>query len=292
MDFLICFNEWFYKYWLTLIYSVIKNNKNVKCNFHIITDSLSENAKKNIKRLENASTWIFIHEFDISEFENLKTCVHLNKYVYLRLMLDKIPNINKLSKIIYLDSDMLCIKPIEDLKDISLGDCIVWAMWSKPDENIERKTTLNTSNYFNSWFMIIDVNKWIDFWVSEKTLSFIEKNPKLLQFLDQDGLNVVLDKKVHFLDVKYNYPYHNLKNMSYSDICVIHYAWNIKPWNCYYYLRWWVVYTYYYSLANKSPFALLKILSQSISFVIMKSDLLQYAVRHVFLFLKARKKQS
>lgn len=115
MNFLICFNEAYSRQWLTLMVSIIKNNPNAEIHFFILTDKLSESTSRKIMEFSRAKVVIEIYTVNIEEISTFRTGRHFNKYIFLRLLFPKIPQIANIDRLIYLDSDMICVGTLDAL---------------------------------------------------------------------------------------------------------------------------------------------------------------------------------
>src|SRR5690606_1683156 len=103
-------------------------------------------------------------------------------------------------KIIYFDVDMIMLGDISELWRIDNGDAIIGAVSDtigpvekKIGNGIEDYRELGLDpelNYFNSGLLVIDVTKWKESEITQRTLDIIENNRKYAVLSDQYGLNV------------------------------------------------------------------------------------------------------
>ncbi|PTB96540.1 glycosyltransferase family 8 protein [Marivirga lumbricoides] len=135
--------------------------------------------------------------------------------VYARLF---IPNfIDKdVSKVIYLDVDMILQKEISELWSIDLGDNVVGAVrdsrveifgnnWGGGVKNYAELGLAAELPYFNTGILLIDIEKWKKEDIGAKVVKCISKNIQYANFPDQYGLNVVLAEKWLALDPLWNH---------------------------------------------------------------------------------------
>lgn len=102
--------------------------------FHILSDSVSEQAREKLKGLEKSLTEIYpctiqvhiMQEFDFKQFPKCGAA-HSNYLPYYRLKMDAFLN-REVEKCLYLDSDMLCLFDIRELFALDLSDKIVAAV--------------------------------------------------------------------------------------------------------------------------------------------------------------------
>jgi lipopolysaccharide biosynthesis glycosyltransferase len=165
-------------------------------------------------------------------------------------LFDQVQDIRKLKKIIYMDTDMLCVWDISELDKINIKNNIIWAV---EDEYIWKHMKHHLSKfwlkkYFNAWLLIINIKKRINFDISNKTILFLKKNKELTYFADQDWLNKVLKDKIFFIKNIYNKFFET--GLSKNNV-IIHYVWQTKPLDKSYLCKWWNKYIIAYAIANK-----------------------------------------
>lgn len=159
------------------------------------------------------------HDFDKSNRRNWPVAM------WYRLMLPKLlPNVKR---IIYADMDIIFFNDLIDVYELDLGDNVIAAVRTR------------TNGYFNSGFLLMDLEKIRDEkiypkWIQD-SIEHDYKNP------DQDVLNNTLAGRVLYLPLKYNFQLshgsrifkiysetelddlkHNLVTLHYSDY--------MKPW--------------------------------------------------------------
>jgi lipopolysaccharide biosynthesis glycosyltransferase len=128
------------------------------------------------------------------------------------------------SRAIYMDADMVVTEDLGPLWDIQLSTAvgavldahIVWAsspsMWRPWREEALPPLT----PYLNTGLMLIDLAKWRNQKLTERTLNFLTKYE--LPCVDQDALNLALRGDFDQIHPRYNsMPYHHLKMLRYLD---------------------------------------------------------------------------
>lgn len=252
MNFLLCLNDDYIDYAVTLIYSIIKNGDIDNISFYILTDWFSEKSLTKIKKFKSENIKIYIYKRSLEDFSHFKESFHFNKYIYLRLLVWTIKFPKNLIYIMYLDIDMLCIGKIVVGH---INKCnILWAALEKKIPIIEQqKKKLNISNYFNSGMLYINIKGWTENDILSKVLDIMHKKSKYMIFPDQDALNVVFNNNYTILSNKLNYTtnYFN-DNNSNENISIIHFTWSIKPWHWNYYSSFGVLYIFYYIKATSN----------------------------------------
>lgn len=78
--------------------------------------------------------------------------------------------------------------------------------------------------------MIIDTQKWNKYNITQKLLNALISNPSKFTLLDQDALNLILQKQIKYINKKYNYHSTN-KISAKDDIALLHFVHIPKPWH-------------------------------------------------------------
>lgn len=238
----ICFSidKKFVDFCATSMVSVIKRSK-ASLNFFIVHDgSINDHDKYKITTLKE------IRDFNLEFIVFDKTTIngidktnspHISSVTYLRLMLPSI--LDNLSKVIYLDSDIIVEKDIKDLYDIPFdGTCILGCRSMNSEENSKRLGLKNVIQYINAGVMVIDLDKMRSLNIEEKFLLFLKNTKHLLLNNDQDVINYVLykSKLIKLIpqnwnteirsDIKIKDNYKAIFNNPY----IYHYITADKPW--------------------------------------------------------------
>lgn len=273
----------------TNLESKANTNNEIPFCFHILTDKLSQNMLDKIKALEVALNEFYPSSFKIytlcdSVFQGLPK-LNDDYLTYFRIkMASVLPKDIKIC--LYLDIDMLCVSDIREIFNIDLDKKICGVVrdcyYSKNINNVDSKKPgfkINTDSYFNSGFMLIDLEKWRNFEVEKKCFDFLANYIPV--FHDQDALNAILSEHIKILGLEYNFAvgilesnYITTKHFKNGDVTnpmiytydefleakdkikILHYLTRNKPWiinqDCIYAMKppykykWW-------SLAFKTP---------------------------------------
>lgn len=216
-----------------LISSILKHTpQNII--FHIFVDTINKKNLKNFEQLTqkytNSNIYIYIINPEI--FDNLPTFFTWSKAMYYRFI---IPHICQkyTDKIIYLDSDILCLDDISNIYNIPLNNNIAAVVLDSPYMVPYAKKQFNFkgNSYFNSGFLFINIPAWIKNNISINALDLLNK-PNTFKFYDQDVLNILLENKFIPIDKKYNTIYHlaDMKESISNDTIFLHYSGSVKPW--------------------------------------------------------------
>lgn len=243
------------------IYSLISNSSNTNnYDIWILDGGLTELGKSQLKALANNRENISIRFFDILNFKELKKknfyiSNHASLANYYRIFIPKI--FFSYEKLLYLDCDLLINADIADLYAIDIGDNVLGVVkdactYFDPDfwyrYCLEKVQIKKPYNYFNSGVLICNVKQMIDLSLTESSMQRLKKfNPVCW---DQCILNSVLENKVMYLPLNWNFQWHWLlpefaqkhpsKFVEYNFLQdylnaskspnILHYTSQVKPW--------------------------------------------------------------
>jgi len=146
--------------------------------------------------------------------------------VFYRLQMeDLLPG--DVSKVIYMDADMLVLGDLAELWEINLDDHLALAV---PDAysmlfHVDRLSRVHLaegisfdrrSTYFNSGMLVIDLVAWRDARIKEQALALAEAHLKDFEFYDQDVLKLTQPNIVHFVSV--TKPWHSGCLDAYTEV--------------------------------------------------------------------------
>ena len=189
------------------IASILDNAKTSKVvDIYILNDgSISEKNKNKIQKLTKLKAESSINFIDIdgSIFSNMfiRRKSHFTLATYYRFLLqDLFP---QLSKIIYLDCDLVVLTDIENLYNVDLEGNYIAAV--KDIIGISNKYRLGLNHdYCNAGVMIFDLNKFRENDIQKQLFDCAETMGNKLLWQDQDVLNIVLNGKIKILDLSWN----------------------------------------------------------------------------------------
>lgn len=186
-------------------------------------------------------------------------CKWLTQAAYGRLLAPHYYD-NDISRIVYLDSDVVVKESLDFLFQVDLGDSIIGACQAN-EYPVFRRTdryceTLRVDSpdvlepgvlpYLNSGVMVIDVHKYLEEQVFEKCRAYIQENGRYLQTADEDALNFILAGNFKRLPARWNqesvcrrpaYQHHRGLDITRDEIAemlnnpaIVHYNGWSKPW--------------------------------------------------------------
>ena len=181
---------------------MLNQNINTYIIFHILVSSEIYNEQKEVtdqicKEHKNCKIIYHIMYNEFKEF-SVKGVIKRTTAIYYRLLLQNI--IRNESKILYLDCDTLIYKDLKEVYNYNIRDFYyVGGYEGKPIT----KYGNNLSDFINSGVMLINLDKLRNDNIFDKIIEFLKQNNNTLNFLDQDAINVVCNKKLGFFPSHY-----------------------------------------------------------------------------------------
>ena len=228
--------------------SLLKNNQNT-CRIFILVPSDFIHCTSLARNLGSHESCVEFLKIDLPKHASFKVSQHVTAASYFRLFLDKvIPT--SISRVVYLDSDILINGPLDELWAVDLQNCIIAAVSDSIvsanngplREGIGKRIGLApTSNYLNAGVLVIDLCRWRNARLGERALEFALDHPDLITYWDQCALNHVVNGQFQELTKEWNFQTYHLRcspNGKYTldslrEINVakiIHYVGPAKPW--------------------------------------------------------------
>lgn len=235
MHFLVTSDEKFKIHTSTTIASILKWNPGAVV--HWISSGIEESDKAKIKKsLERDREQIRFYDApEISSYFHVDK--HASTANYYRIFAPEVID-DSVDRIIYLDSDVLVRKNLDDLWSLDLCGGSLAAVWNPSEELSKPLAEITENNYFNSGVMLISLDKWRSKNITKKLVQYIQ-NSDFLEYWDQDALNWIFKDQWVRLPITFN-AQHSFYNggdlgLAYSnsakDPHVVHFSgMNLKPW--------------------------------------------------------------
>ena len=243
MNICFCIDKKYTMPLVVCLLSLFKNNPNTTFNIYIINNGLDKFATDSIAKM-SAEHDAYVKFIDINTDITKQFPInhHISQAAYYRLLMDNfIPK--TIDKILYLDVDIIVNGAITDLYQTDISHVILGAV---ENPNFKRHSILGMkpiSKYFNSGVLLINLKKWRDDNIGQKTIDYINTNKEKLLCHDQCAINAVLDGAWRILSPTYNFqtsyldknPAHgysvSILNGAKKNPVIIHYTGSSKPWS-------------------------------------------------------------
>ena len=182
-----------------------------KINIHVLYAKMSnENMHKlTCTQTLRANTCIHFWQINIDEFQSFPTHRAVKAFeTYFRLKLPTV--LDKVEKVIYLDSDVIVLGDIEKLWCQKLEENFILAVEEPSQLNKESLESLESlgmkefSPYFNAGVLIMNLSKMRSSGFNQKIAAFVEKRHDVLKGQPQDILNSFFEEQWRPLAAGYN----------------------------------------------------------------------------------------
>ena len=233
------------------IISVCENNKEEKLHFHIIYTDDDECAVTPLYSIvEKYGATLTVHYFDKEKLEPYKcsgSAEHVTPTGFARVFLPEILS-EEITKVIYLDSDVIVSGSLRGLWDFSLKDtdpigaCIDTNVVEPGAHN--RVDTPMSIPYCNSGVLLINLDCWRREGLQQQMCVVAREHQ--FPLLDQDAINYLFKDRIKILPFEYNvqlgfylsgcdymtgiYKVSETFDKALQSPVVIHYSFPEKPW--------------------------------------------------------------
>jgi lipopolysaccharide biosynthesis glycosyltransferase len=206
---------------------------------YILCHEFPERTKKRVvESLPEHSLSVRWIPVDLTSFCGYSTCPYISQATFARLLIPEVLPAS-VSRIIYLDADLLVLKDLRTLWNIDLDGYPVGAVLDGLDGRLKAGDPSladmpSVRDYFNAGVLLIDVRRWRQERISERAIAYLTRNPRS-PLSDQDALNVACDGAWKQLESKWNFQNHytvRIAEMSHNDRpAIVHFVTRLKPWH-------------------------------------------------------------
>jgi lipopolysaccharide biosynthesis glycosyltransferase len=238
-------DEGYIQHLAVAIKSLLANNKNLDLDIYIINGGIDKFKYQKLAEMTTEYNCKLINiEIDESLFKRLVVTYYYTKANYYRLLIAQVINVDKA---LYLDADIVVNDSIKELYATNISDCYLAAV-QEPSFNRHEALQMNTTaDYFNSGVLLMNLVHWRKNNLQKRVISFISENPNAIKFVDQCGLNAIVNGQWKKLPLKFNQlaAIYNKSDKDYFINCysqselyeaihkptIIHYTGFLKPWH-------------------------------------------------------------
>lgn len=197
-------NDGYFPYVIVTIKSILENNKDAQCHFHILTDGISV---KNKNRLAKET-----HQYSNSKVEyHIVNTILLNGikstwsvFAWLRIFLPEI--LSNIDKVLYLDADIIVNDNLSDLFDMDMTGKSIAAVLDIQNYDINtfiRCGYPKEKEYICSGVLLMNLDYWRKYNITEKIIDWSRENNERIKFPDQDAINYICRDTKVLLPLKY-----------------------------------------------------------------------------------------
>lgn len=238
-------NEAYVQHCGVMLCSLFMNNHDMFFRVHVLHFSISEQSQAILAEfVQSFGNEIYFYKVEQLGFElpNLKTH-YISAEAYLRLLITQyVPD--SITKILYLDVDIIVIGSINELVETSLNGYLLGAIEDSPNQLRQKRLDIpKTNGYFNSGVLLLNLTYWREHQITAKSIAFIKEHPEKICQHDQDVLNVVSEGRWKRIPFKWNmlntffFRHPVVDNqfleeleISKRDVRIAHFSGGVKPW--------------------------------------------------------------
>lgn len=252
-----------------LLTSIRLNNPGETFGLYLMHSGLPERELEGLERWCGEAGWEFHSvSVDAALFDGAPVTAQYPREMYYRLLAGQmLPE--SLSRVLYLDPDILVINPLRELWETDMqGNMFAAAAHTGKTElanNVNRIRLGTDHDYYNSGVLLIDLERCRSEVSPDELFAFVREHRRELVMPDQDLLNAVYGDSILPLDdALWNYDARNFNNyvlrstggqdMSWvmENTAILHFCGKAKPWKPNYIYRFGVLYRHYERLAERA----------------------------------------
>ena len=252
-----------------LLTSIRLNNPGETFGLYLMHSGLPECELEELERWCGEAGWEF-HSVpvDAALFDGAPVTAQYPREMYYRLLAGQmLPD--GLSRVLYLDPDILVINPLRELWETDMqGNMFAAAAHTGKTElanNVNRIRLGTDHDYYNSGVLLIDLERCRSEVAPDELFAFVREHRRELVMPDQDLLNAVYGDSILSLDdALWNYDARNFNNYMLrsageqdmdwvmENTAILHFCGKAKPWKPNYIYRFGVLYRHYERLAARA----------------------------------------
>lgn len=166
-------------------------------------DDLGDGADRLTTLIEHYGGTPHFYAVDQARLANMPVSGHVTLATYFRLSIaELLPK--HVSKVIYLDGDLIVRRSLDELYGFSTGDYGIAAVPEPHAHAINRLGLLSGSPYLNAGVLLLDVDRWRQGSYTSQLCEAALAMSSRLQFWDQDLLALFFQNKWAFLPTHWN----------------------------------------------------------------------------------------
>lgn len=208
MNILMSINDNYIEQALVLIHSILVHNDNSSCMFYFLNQNLSAEGQEKVKHYTEKHGACFIPVcVETKVFENAPERPDISIETYFRLLAFKL--LPTVSKILYMDADMLVTGNLEELYNTDISDkCIAGVKDQGEVQNDKyHKACIGlkgNSAYINGGVLLMNLERIRAKYKEEQIYELIDSKKRYLIYQDQDIVNILFQGEIVILPVQYN----------------------------------------------------------------------------------------
>ncbi|HSH94162.1 MAG TPA: glycosyltransferase, partial [Roseimicrobium sp.] len=234
----VCFNDAFAEHAAVAVESLLSSTRS-KVEVHGLFPVDSSRADLVRKVCERHSAVFHACPVKDGLLDGIRVDGHATAVNYYRIL---IPSIlpESVHRVIYMDCDVVVLKPVETLWSADLKGGGLGAVRNFGDNRPDEQRLGLTGGYFNSGVLVMDLDYWRKNDVAKRVLEDVRKHPEKMVYWDQDAMNRIFDSKWTELPLEWNVQHGVFFNQEIAaryaslqtDPAIVHFSGHrLKPWD-------------------------------------------------------------
>lgn len=248
---LLCANCVYFQHLAVAAVSLAENSGRTHVQIHVMTCDHDEGVEAKLLATLRPypNVVVTIYRVEDDRLQTMFVDKHLTKDTYLRFLApDILPD--SVSRVIYLDSDLVVLDDIGGLWDIDLAGNPLGAVpeldwWGEiPEQRMLDLGFRPGHRYVNAGVLVMDLDAWRRERISDQLFAFVSHHGERLTWHDQDALNILLQGRItllprrwnvqtlwytHFVRTQFPKEYRETAPIRRSP-AILHYSTKHKPW--------------------------------------------------------------
>jgi len=226
----------YYQHLCVALVSILENNRDVHFHVYVLTGRLSDEAEAPLKSLQERydNLVLVFREVDDSQFAGLVLnigCITVQTY-YRYILARLFP---ELDRVLYLDCDLCVRGSLKELWEENLDGYYAAGIVDRQINN-DMTSHLNCigfqgrSDYCNAGVMLFNLKAVREDNIVDEFFSCHRSRQSIIQYQDQDVVNMVLKGRIKLLPSHYNLTTHVNREDRHIQPIIVHYTGHAKPW--------------------------------------------------------------
>lgn len=198
------------RYCAVTLVSAFKNNADEQFTVHIVGRGITEDDRRALAEVAQPYNAVLrYYEPDahlLDGFTIRATHSRITEATYYRCFLSELLP-EDVDRVLYIDCDLLVLRPLRPFYDTELGDCLAAAVVDTGCEDRSRYERLDypaEDSYFNAGVLLIDLAAWRREDMGKACAEYYRSHYESIVFNDQDILNGLLHDRKLFVGLQWN----------------------------------------------------------------------------------------
>lgn len=178
--------------------------------FHLICDGIHAEDEQRLAEFARLYANVRVHVHNatpiLDELRPISPLAppRLHRAALLRNLLPSFVE-DTVERVVYMDVDMLCLKPLDELWQVQLSNRAVAAVLDVLSARRAKAINLTQPRYLSNGLMVLNLPVWRAQNLQQRILDYYQEHAHLLKLPDQDAINAVLDGKFVEINEKFSH---------------------------------------------------------------------------------------